>query len=94
MADSSEQSVFLERRSYRRRRLRDGIKALPVLAIWLFMLPLLWPNAAQLSQTPTPMSSALIYIFAVWAGVILVKAIMLWIWRRLNAALGEDQPAR
>ena len=64
---------FLERRSYRRRRMTDGLRLLPVFGLWLFMVPMLWPGAAaSLTGSAVSMSSALIYIFAVWFALILL----------------------
>jgi hypothetical protein len=66
---------FLEKRSYRRRRMTDALRLLPILGLWLFMVPLLWPGAAaRLTGMGVSMSSALIYIFAVWTGLIVLCA--------------------
>ena len=45
-------AVFLERQSYRRRRLMDVARLLPILGAALFAVPLLWPRAPR--DTPTP----------------------------------------
>ena len=37
-------SVFLERETYRRRRIMDAARLLPLLGVALFALPLLWPK--------------------------------------------------
>ena len=71
MSERLDPGVFLERRSYRRRRLLDALKLLPVVAAWLFMLPLLWPENSVHAETPKPMSSALIYVFGTWFVMIL-----------------------
>ena len=55
--------VFLERRSYRQRRLRDGARFLPVVAAFLFMVPLLF----GLDGSATTTSRAMLYIFGTWA---------------------------
>ena len=73
-------SVFLARRSYRRRRLRDAAQLLPVLGVVLWMIPLLWPRGAETGQLN---STALLYIFGVWIGLILMALI-------LSLALGGD----
>ncbi len=69
------QAVFLERQSYRRRRLVDVARLLPLLGVLLLLVPLLWPDsndAAVISGlTPAmPMSDAITYIFAVWCALI------------------------
>ena len=61
--------LFLERRSYRQRRLMDAARLLPLLGALLWMVPLLWPRS-QPGQVPdaaeVSTSSAILYMFAVW----------------------------
>lgn len=65
-------SVFLERQTYRRRRLMDAARLMPVLGALLFAVPLLWPAAGDPGGVdPMPTSGAILYIFAVWAMLIL-----------------------
>ncbi|WP_424979086.1 hypothetical protein [Leisingera sp. S232] len=61
-----------ERQTYRRRRLMDISRLLPVLGALLLALPLLWPEASAHPATRggVSMSAAIIYIFAVWIGLI------------------------
>lgn len=63
--------VFLERRSYRRRRLTDAARFLPVLGIFLFLIPLLWKSGGDGARQT---SRAIIYIFGVWGGLIVAAA--------------------
>lgn len=74
MPEPSETGVFMERRSYRRRRLIDGLKLLPFLGIWLFLLPVFWPGDD--SGAPQSMSGALYFIFGVWFALILACAVL------------------
>lgn len=60
-------SIFVERETYRRRRLLDAARMLPVLGMALWLLPLLWPSDGEAA---VPMSRALIYVFGVWAALI------------------------
>ena len=64
------QAVFLERHSYRRRRLMDMARLLPLLGVGLLLVPLLWPEAGAQGARPVPMSKAITYVFSVWAGLI------------------------
>lgn len=73
-------AVFLERQSYRRRRLVDVARLLPLLGVILLLVPLLWPgsdeNAVASGRAAVlPMSEAISYIFAVWAILILAAAL-------------------
>lgn len=71
-ADQRSPSVFLERQSYRRRRLMDAARLMPVLGALLFAVPLLWPAAGDPGgAAPMPTSGAILYIFTVWAVLIL-----------------------
>lgn len=74
MADRPDSGIFLERRSYRRRRLIDGLKLLPFLGAWLFLLPVFWPGDG--SDAPQSMSRALCYIFGVWFALIVCCAML------------------
>jgi hypothetical protein len=55
--------LFLARAVYRKRRLRDAARLLPILGLFLLMLPALWVD-------PASGGSAWVYVFAVWAGLI------------------------
>ncbi len=67
-------SLFLERQSYRRRRLTDAARLLPFLGAALLAIPLLWPSDLSLGRT-VPLSSAIFYVFVCWAGLIIVSLI-------------------
>ncbi|WP_235857737.1 hypothetical protein [Marimonas lutisalis] len=61
--------VFLERSTYRRRRLIDGLRMLPVVGALLWAVPMLWSETAATS-------TAILYIFGIWAGLALIAAVM------------------
>lgn len=72
--------VFLERQSYRRRRLMDAARLLPVFGALIFAVPLLWatPESAGLSGgdvEPVRMSFAIQYVFVSWAALIAVSVL-------------------
>ncbi|MEM7470011.1 MAG: hypothetical protein AAF340_01575 [Pseudomonadota bacterium] len=73
---------FLQRSVYRRRRLLDGLRVLPLLGLMLFLLP-----AVLLAGGPGTTAIRLIYFFITWAGLILVCALLV---RRLSDA-DEDR---
>lgn len=72
---------FLERESYRRRRLADAARLLPLIGFVLLQLPVLLKTT----------NDALIYVFTVWAVLILVIGIVS---RRLVAAEAQNPPER
>ncbi len=61
---------FVERRTFRRRRLVDAACALPLLGWVLWWLPLFWTGADQ----AIPASIALTYIFGIWLCLALCAA--------------------
>ena len=70
--------IFLERESYRRRRLGDAAKLLPVLGLLLFLLPVLWAGDGSTG-------AGLIYLFGAWAVMIVVMKL-------LSRRLSETEP--
>ena len=65
--------LFLARRSYRARRMRDAARLLPVAGLFLFLLPMLWAPAATEARDTAPDG---IYLFVIWAGLVAVAALM------------------
>jgi hypothetical protein len=63
--------LFLARASYRQRRIRDAARLLPILGSVLWLLPLLWTGDEQ-----TRTSVVLVYVFAVWAFLIVASFIL------------------
>lgn len=88
MQDQIRADTFLQKRSYRRRRLRDGIKLLPFLGAWLFLMPVLWPDAD--TGTGQMTSRALIYVFGAWAVLTLLSVGFLTLYRRVEDAPVDD----
>ncbi len=65
--------VFLPAQGYRLRRLHDAARLVPVFGVVLFLLPVLWSPAATEARDTAPDA---IYLFGVWAGLILVAALL------------------
>jgi len=85
--------LFLERQSYRQRRLMDAVRLLPVLGLMLWMVPLAWPLAqsgGEGAQDPVPMSVALKYLFGVWGALVLTSWLL---WRRTATVAAPADPA-
>jgi hypothetical protein len=65
-----QRRMFLERRSYRMRRMMDALRFLPLIGLCLWMVPLLWPQPDILTgdggATGLSTSVALRYLFGGW----------------------------
>ena len=60
--------LFLARQSYRRRRLEDAARLLPILGVFLFLLPLL--------VTSVGTAEVGMYLFIAWFGLIVATAVI------------------
>ncbi|MEP1199873.1 hypothetical protein [Tateyamaria sp.] len=91
MSTQGATPVFLERRSYRRRRMMDALRLLPILGVFLWMLPLFWPTPADGPTAPeaVPLSTAATYVFVVWLALI-ASAFSLWSLLRARPEMDED----
>jgi hypothetical protein len=65
-------SVFLARRSYRRRRLADAARLLPLAGGILFCVPLLWKGAEGGARTV----GAMIYVFGLWVVLVAISGLV------------------
>lgn len=66
----AKRPLFLARAPYRRRRLRDAARLLPVLGIFLFLLPLLWAPSDRIVLR----AADVVYFFLVWSVLIGIAA--------------------
>lgn len=82
MADPQE-PLFLERETYRLRRLIDAARFLPFLGAALFIVPALWGGVQRTS-------AGLLYLFGVWIVLIVVAAHLA---RRLRPTRTDDRAA-
>lgn len=57
-------AVFVQQRTYKRRRMADAARMLPILGGILFMIPLLW-----LDTTTMTTARVMVYLFVVWAAL-------------------------
>lgn len=81
-----QRPVFLPPATYRRKRLRDAARLLPVLGAALLLVPLLWTG----SDAPGGVGNAgaLLYLLAVWASLIVAAALL----SRILAPERDDGP--
>lgn len=63
-------SVFLERKSYRQRRIRDAARLMPFLGAMLWGVPVLWAEPGPYGIST---SRAMLYIFGVWVLLAIVS---------------------
>ena len=77
--------VFLARQGYRLRRVMDMARLLPVVGAFLVLLPILWASKAG---EPGQTSGGVVYVFVVWAGLIVVAAVLAQV---LGSPRTEDQ---
>lgn len=80
--------LFLEHRTYRRRRLLDAVRLLPFVGAILFLAPALMPRAAQMD-----LSGRVVYIFAAWSLLILAIALTSRAARGVGADAEADRAA-
>lgn len=80
----SRQPTFLERASYRQRRLIDAARLLPLVGLVLWVIPLLWRSGTAES---TSNGSALLYVFGVWVLLIICAAAI------IRALQVNDEPS-
>ncbi len=69
MSEDGRIPVFVERKTYRRRRMADAARMLPMLGALLFCLPLLW----AIDDEPRT-ALTMFYLFLVWIGLCVVSA--------------------
>ncbi len=75
--------LFLERKTYRRRRLMDAARILPVVGLVMILLPVLWSS----SEGGIGTAGETVYLFVLWIGLILAAGLLS---RPLRAALRRE----
>lgn len=75
-----DRPLFLERASFRRRRLGDAARVLPVLALGLVLVPVWW-MPSQIS-----FAAGAVWLFSLWAGLIAAVWMLHRALRRADAA--------
>jgi len=76
-----QSKLFLESDSYRRRRMMDAVRMLPILCVLLWsIVPMMWPNHAA-DEGQTALSTAIGYLFISWA---FAASVAFLLWRRLG----------
>jgi len=76
------EAIIAEKRSYRRRRLVDAARLLPVFGVAFFSIPMLWSGTAEgtadggAAEAVTSTTSAMLYIFGIWALLVAASAVI------------------
>ena len=73
---------FLDRKNYRQRRFRDAARVLPLFAMVLMFLPLMW-SGGDASQRLT--STGFVYLFGLWFVLIVLTAVLALVLRPTDA---------
>jgi hypothetical protein len=76
-------TVFVKKQTYRLRRTMDAARLMPLLGTLLFAIPLLWPTG---SEQGVMTSRAILYMFGVWALLIVVTIRLSYVLRQLPPA--------
>lgn len=79
------QAPFLERKSYRQRRMVDAARLLPFAGVIGFVMPLIWPSDIS---TGAETARGGLYLFAVWF-LLIVAALLLS--RRLRSPVDDGR---
>ena len=87
MAGPRLRPLFVAKRSYRLRRLRDAVRMLPFLGAFLFVLPLLWVPTGQARD----LARDAVYLFLAWGALIAIAAFLAH--RLAVAGHDADDPA-
>ena len=64
--------LFVQRRTYRSRRMADAARMLPILGAILFFLPLLWKDGEGGART----AGVMVYLFLVWVLLAMLAGIL------------------
>ncbi len=81
-------AVFLPRSTYRRRRVLDALRLLPILGMILLALPVIWHGTGQDNVT------AMTYVFGSWAVLIGAAAFLSRLTRRTEADAAPPDATR
>ena len=68
-----QRSRFVERRAYRRRRMVDAARLLPIAGAALICLPLLWRGVEGEAAKTT---HVMLFLFLLWGGLAIVSALI------------------
>ena len=82
-AQGPRPTIFVEKQTYRMRRIMDAARLVPLLGVLLFAIPLLWPTGPDMGIAT---SRTILYLFGVWVALILVTMRLSHVLRSLPPA--------
>ena len=89
MSDDTNGHLVRDSNAARARRLIDAALALPIVGVVLILIPVLWPRIEQADPNlTTSTSTALIYLFTVWFGVIFFAAVLAFLIKNFGVGRG------
>ena len=89
--------IFVQRRTYRRRRLADAARLLPVLGAVLVMIPLLWQGdgrpdgGLQAASDGGRTAWVMTYFFFVWLGLAVLSGVLSRYLSAEDHGAGDDE---
>ncbi len=93
MARATRRRLFLERRTYRRNRLQDAARLLPILGIILIFTPIFIRDTGAVPEGEAPgIAQWLVYFFVVWLGLIALTAFVSRALTKADPPVPEDGP--
>jgi len=91
MARRGPRVEFLDRVGYRQRRIRDAARVLPVVAVALMILPLMW-SRDEPKESLT--SSGIIYLFGLWIVLVVLAFILSKVLRFADVEMDNEATNR
>ena len=91
MARRGPRVEFLDRVGYRQRRIRDAARVLPIVAVALMALPLMWPRDEP-EQSLT--SIGIIYLFSLWIVLVVLAFILSKVLRFADLEIDSEATSR
>ena len=82
--------LFLERRTYRRNRLQDAARLLPILGAVLFFAPIFIRDGTAFSGEGPGLATWLVYYFVVWLGLIVLTGVVSRALTQASAGTPDD----
>ncbi|MDA7483715.1 hypothetical protein N9A56_00125 [Planktomarina temperata] len=85
MSGKRDQTLKRVANAARGQRVKESALILPFVGMILFLLPIMWPRSSEVgADAGTSTSTALIYLFIVWAGLICFTLLLALVIKRFG----------